>query len=346
MSRLRRDFWRAATRIAAALEARHRTSQPLTIPYRSWELLLTLVRRLGIAQDRHWSLAAEQLRQLSLRQLAWFQNDLQQCAHELQSAQPATIPVTVPSLYRDLVALEEEFDGLEIDLSRNTLTVTTDEITLDGHWLGRFTLIWNWSLLGQARELVVVALDPQSPEDRDDITHPHVSNNLLCVGDARPGLQAALSSGRLYDYFLIVQQVLRTYNAHSAYVTLDDWTGRFCTDCAARRSSDDLVACDRCGHDLCDDCCQRCSDCDQEVCWSCFTVCQDCGCGYCETCWSFAQRRQGNVCPNCRALALSSQESADDPPASTEIPSSSSPDPEAAVHADRLVETALAAGPG
>ncbi len=42
---------------------------------------------------------------------------------------------------------------------------------------------------------------------------------------------AALTEGRLLDFFMIVRQVLQTYSPDSPYVSLDDWYGRQCSDC-------------------------------------------------------------------------------------------------------------------
>ena len=33
------------------------------------------------------------------------------------------------------------------------------------------------------------------------------------------------ADGRLFDFFVIVRQVLNTYNPHSAYISLEDWDG-------------------------------------------------------------------------------------------------------------------------
>jgi hypothetical protein len=63
------------------------------------------------------------------------------------------------------------------------------------------------------------------------VTHPHVCNGQLCEGDGAAPIKAALGSGRLLDFFVLVGQILETYNDASAHVTLDNWEGRSCNDC-------------------------------------------------------------------------------------------------------------------
>ncbi|HUQ69380.1 MAG TPA: hypothetical protein VM165_07655 [Planctomycetaceae bacterium] len=194
------------------------------------------------------------------------------------------------------------------------------------------------------------ALEPHRPESRKDITHPHVQDSTLCEGDASRPLEQALAEGRLCDYFLIVRQTLQTYNPQSAYVAIADWEGYRCRGCDDSVSADDLCSCEFCGEEACTDCSLSCVQCGRTSCGSCLQNCSDCLDDFCPRCWPDDVRPQESVCPNCRVAAEATPEenAADEtnkleiPPDGPATPSSDADDP---VHANRLGETALAAGP-
>ncbi|MBI3411450.1 MAG: hypothetical protein HY040_24240, partial [Planctomycetes bacterium] len=170
----------------------------------------------------------------------------------VQEARPV-VP-ELRSFMEELRQLEDEFDGVEVDLKRKLLAVTTGPITLEEIYLGRFTVQLTWTELIQntsSNAFDVVALDANPPANNDGVTHPHVKSEKLCAGDASSPVKLALEQGRLVDAFCLVRSVLTTYNPGSAYVALEHWEGCTCCECGYEAGSDDLYGCERCENDFC-----------------------------------------------------------------------------------------------
>jgi len=154
----------------------------------------------------------------------------------------------------------------------------------------------------------VVAQDPCQPTNNEDITHPHVSGDHLCAGDALYPINAALTEGRLSDFFLLVRSVLQTYNPESAYVKLEEWDGRACDECGYVTNDDNLYCCDRCDCSVCDECSRCCNFCSCSLCRSCSLtstvsdeyMCKRCAttCTQCE-CKCAADETEDGLCPSC-----------------------------------------------
>ena len=100
---------------------------------------------------------------------------------QLRSASPQTIP-TQADLYRDLVALESEFEAVQCDPEEQTISVTTQPIVLEGIDLGRFQIRLSWQRRQGNWSYTVVALEPHPAQSNDSVTHPHVSDEV-CEGD-------------------------------------------------------------------------------------------------------------------------------------------------------------------
>jgi hypothetical protein len=193
----------------------------------------------------------------------------------------------------DLIAVEAEFDAFTLDLGRLTLSVETDPITLDDLDLGSFRITLDLAAFtrGDPDDRVVTcqALDPNPPHNRDDVTHPHVSDDIPCLGDAAVPLRSALLGGRLFDAVTLIDRVLDTYNPGSAYRRIDDWHCVSCGDCDGSVHPDDTSTCDRCGRTLCSDCSCSCDGCGNTHCRWCLDeidrelLCHDCV-GTCSTC--------------------------------------------------------------
>ena len=86
------------------------------------------------------------------------------------------------------------------------------------------------------------------------MTHPHVQDEHLCEGSGQQSIQRALSDWRLYDFFLIVRQILSTYSIGHAYVELADWNGKSCSGCDCPLTEDESYSCQGCNSTLCSDC--------------------------------------------------------------------------------------------
>lgn len=148
-------------------------------------------------------------------------------------------PSPTPRLVCDeLAAVRAEFAEFSFDLPDETVTVYTDEITLEGIDLGRFEIRL------QGRELegtpyIIIPESPHYPSSRSDVPHPHVLSERLCEGNASAPLAHALRTGRFSDYFQIIRQTLSSYNSESPYVSLSAWYGVNCHACGGHVSDDD-----------------------------------------------------------------------------------------------------------
>ena len=261
----------------------------------------TLRRKVQIALARDWDAAADKL----TRRIALVARDLPHYAQNVEHVVEARRAVAVPPvrcLLADLRQLKEEMDGLRYHAGQGILAANTEPITLEGTYLGPFEIQLFLNSLARDEPYStynIVALDPHPATSNDVVTHPHVSDERLCAGDATTPISTALISGRICDFFLIVRSVLTTYNGSSPYVSLDNWHGTSCYECGYTVAGDDCRWCTSCDHDYCSDCaayCARCDEntcggcledcpvCDERVCPSCLTRCPNCGDPICKSC--------------------------------------------------------------
>jgi hypothetical protein len=243
----------------------------------------------------------------------------------------------------DILALDTEFDDVAIKLDENLLQVRTDPIVLEQTALGRFRIELRWQLIGRERAYEVIAETPNTPENNDEVTHPHVSGNSLCEGEGKAPIRRALAEGRLLDFFTLVRQVLETYNPGSAYVELSRWNGVACKDCGYVMCGDGYGICDRCEDPLCSDCSAGCSRCDRYVCNGCSTSCEACERTLCESCLQSTDSGR-LLCPTCFEETLEESDEDDNsqedaPPDAAVFPTCAAP----AADSLRLVEAPLPA---
>lgn len=270
------------------------------LPDARWEECCGLLRRIQMADLHDWQGAGRRLRvrlEAALRSLG------QQVHEAAGSLSPVLWPRKVPSqhqLYEELRALHDEFGDVECDFTNKVLAVVTEPIVLEGIDLGPFEIRLDWGKLGDASPYAVSAQEPFRAGSNESVTHPHVQDDSLCEGDGRKPIEAALREGRLFDFFTIVTQILKTYNPDSAYVALSSWTREPCVDCDCTLGEDDLCRCDRCGESLCTECVIGCQGCEDTFCGQCISRCQGCEepcCGRClEACPDCSRR----FCGDCR----------------------------------------------
>ena len=136
------------------------------------------------------------------------------------------LAIKLRDVYEDFVALQSDFDDFDWNISEKTLSIVVGPIKLEDVLLGVFRIVLHWDQLGGSKPYEVLALDPNSPNDQSDVTHPHVHANQLCEGEGRAPIRHALEQGRFHDFFQLVTQILETYNESSAYVTLSNWSGK------------------------------------------------------------------------------------------------------------------------
>ena len=245
--------------------------------------LQTLERQHMHCSVHRWRVATRTLTHRLAGELRELQYTLGSVHHALHIV-PS--PATAASIYRDLLALDEEFSDLQIADDLSSVSVVTEPVVLENVALGRFRLTVDLSRLGRGRidgdTVTAEALDPNPSASNDEITHPHVQGGSICFGDGGPLLRAALTEGRLYDALVVTRQVLLTYNEASPYVRLDQWTGRRCDECDDLAGEDDLYGCQACGTSMCGNCEACCADCESSHCRRCLTdndgdlVCRDC----------------------------------------------------------------------
>lgn len=284
MTPFNKPAMRAASQIHTQLAENPRHGRRLYLPEYSWSSIQQIQRRIDLARRQGWHRAAARLTEELAYPLNNCRRELDNACRMLQSNSAQCRVSSVSDIYRDILALNDEFENVEIDLKKHTLSATTDCIILEHIHFGRFEIRLEWDRLDETQPYRVVALDPNPSAKRDDVTHPHVQDEQLCEGEGRAAIQAALAEGRVYDFFLLVSQLLHTYGRGSAFVELDDWRGTPCDDCGSLVDDDSRYYCERCSDTLCSDCSITCRGCDNSFCSDCVGPCSGCGHDFCSSC--------------------------------------------------------------
>ena len=107
-------------------------------------------------------------------------------------------PVNQVPTFRDLMAefkqLADEFGDVTFDMENKSISITTESIELDDTYLGEFKIELRIDKLIEAHRMApysVIALDPHPAATSSDVTHPHVSNDILCEGDGHTAICTA-----------------------------------------------------------------------------------------------------------------------------------------------------------
>ena len=214
---------------------------PGPYPLEQWIAVQRCHRLETKARQRGWFAAARRIRGHLMRAIADFQEAMISWQRQLQ--QPTAAVLTLRQLLQELASLDAEFSQVDYDLAPGTLAVVTEPIVLEDIDLGPFRIELQ---LGDRQHMFgyqVIAIEPRAAAADDEVTHPHVRNGHLCEGEGTLPIRRALADGRLFDFFQIVQQILLTYNAGSAYIPLDDWNGVACVACGDSVSEDERTRC-------------------------------------------------------------------------------------------------------
>lgn len=276
-------------------------------------------RQLGYAMVRYWVAAASTLASrlpTLIQDVPYFVNQLQMATEHLgKQALP-----TLREVLAELEQVKQEFGDLQYSPQGKCLSITTEAVELEGRYLGEFEIRLNLLHLGDARRrdaYRVIALDPHPASSNDAVTHPHVSDEHLCEGDASAAIGSALAAGRIFDFFTLVKSVLMTYNSSSPYVALDDWDGVSCHECGYSTNPDDTHFCSSCENDFCDDCSTYCRRCDETSCGNCLEECEVCHDRVCGACRTHCTECGRLICKTCleerRCPCLQEQEEQDAP---------------------------------
>jgi len=290
-------------RLALAIHGHLRQQQGNNIPSAElpesvWLTCKTIQRRLRRALAQDWQLAARRLDRDFNAQLNSLLDQIRQIVND-RSTRPAKHIPTVHDIHQDILSLKAEFEAVTWDIRQRTLSVTTADVVLRNIDLGRFEIELDWRELPDASAFRVIALDPNPADSNDQVTHPHVESESLCVGDARLSLQHALEQGRIADFFLIVNSVLLTYNSGSPYVSLAEWHGVRCSDCGDSVGSEDCFTCGKCEDSLCESCYRYCEPCSGHFCCTCVATCDACDEDLCRDCQQSCKSCKATFCPSC-----------------------------------------------
>jgi hypothetical protein len=330
MNREQRSLIAAVVAIRNGLAWQPRPSDAASeLPQEAWDDLVRVTRRVALARRRGWHLAAAQLAEEQVFDAECLSNALTVWANRQRERPTPSLLSNVGHLYRELAGLEREFG--EFTHEGITLSVTTEPIQLEGIDLGPFRIELDLSGIGILdMPYRVVAVDPNSASSSSGVTHPHVQDEYLCPGDGRPAIDKALRDWRLYDFFLIVNQILSTYADGSAYVRLENWGGVSCSGCGDSIDEEESHRCQGCGctlcadcswmcqgcdYDFCSDCSSNCAHCDEYQCASCLWICPDCKAAVCSGC-----REHEALCKKCherKQAAAGEEEPVDSPPPRT-----------------------------
>ncbi|TWT56432.1 hypothetical protein [Allorhodopirellula solitaria] len=256
-------------------------------------------RRLEMATQRNWPTAARDASDRLHGALDILRMRATHSIDNLKRQSRSHIEPTATLIFQEIQALRGEFDAVTIERSIQRLTVTTSSIVLDGVLLGSFEIRLNWKYIKESSPFDVIALEPNEPASGEGVTHPHVQSDSLCEGEGSDAIRRALDEGRLYDFFCIVDQILRTYNSGSAYVQLDDWNGVNCRSCGDTVDSDQALACSNCETELCMECSTCCDSCCERYCEECASSCESCGDDACKMCLKSCDDCGESFCPSC-----------------------------------------------
>lgn len=337
----RRRLIRTAARIVEALVAARRQQALVRLPRDTWEECQDIVGRLREAESRGWQAAAAQIRRNLTYPLASLVGTLQASAKSI--SEPSDLPSTLNhrALLDELAALETEFTEFGFDLKERRVWVVTDAIILEDVALGRFRIVLDWRRLGEDHPYEVQAEEPNPAGGDESVTHPHVRDDALCEGEGRAPIRAALAEGRLFDFFVLVRQILGNYNPGSAYVKLRSWNGVGCADCGDDVPADESTSCERCETDLCYDCSSSCSDCGRTCCSECRSHCTACDECFCEGCLLDCDDCENSFCSGCLTdgRCESCRETSEEPDEILEpevAPQATPAAPDLAIHADGM----------
>lgn len=273
--------------------------KPLTALDDSIEQCRRWRRRLELATARNWQAAAKDSADRLRGALDVLRMRTINTIDELTRVTKPRLVPTAASVYRDIEGLRGEFEVVTVDLAKQQIAVQTANISLEHVELGSFEICLNWKFIKESSPYDVLAVEPNCPSVNDSVTHPHVQGESLCEGEGSDAIRRALDEGRVFDFFCIVDHVLRNYNPDSAYVQLEDWSGISCKACGDTVDKDEILGCGRCETELCLDCSTSCESCVDRFCSECISSCESCGDDVCQTCLKSCDDCGDSFCNTC-----------------------------------------------
>jgi hypothetical protein len=207
---------------------------------------------------------------------------------------------------QELICLKEEY-GERFGISKQDkfIFLITDNIILEdendvSYDFGQFRIELYYD---EHKHYFVKALQPLCHRTNDHYTHPHISCDKLCEGDATEAIAISLAEGRLTDFFDLINSILKTYNPRSPYSPLETWlSGDNCYECGSELHEESICTCNLCGSSdvYCNDCMYYCDSCNEYVCSDHFVRCSECSSRFCEECMSTCDVCGIYLCSDCR----------------------------------------------
>ncbi|WP_417388678.1 hypothetical protein [Gimesia sp.] len=336
--------------IRAAAKIREQYQPRLTVfpnvnspPVDQWTRVMSFSRLLSKAQQYHYPAAFAFCLVQYQQSMARLIQELTACHNEITTIKRKPEIPSLRDLVDELSSLSDEFENTSIYWSEQEIVVRTPPVVLREINLGEFEIRLRWCELGDPQPYRIISL---SQTGTDDVHHPHVQGDTLCEGEGKIPISQALAEGRLGDFFLLVQQILQTYNPSSAYVPLDRWWNSSCADCDDSMSQEESRPCSICEHQICEYCRRNCTTCGNHLCSSCADTCETCHHTFCRDCLSECDACSDCFCRSCLSDqtcsscleeakenedALSEESTPDAPPAAT--PPSETPEAAQTPHA-------------
>jgi hypothetical protein len=242
-------------------------------------------RKVALALSRDWLAASEECCKSVARHLDQIPYSVSKL-ESLLDRRHKEVP-SLGTILAELKAIQEEFDDVAFNVEEGALSAITEPITLEDTYLGPFRIALYLDKLREIHQKIayyIIAVEPHPSAKDEAITHPHVSNEVLCEGDGAAAIRAALEDGRLCDFFVMVRGILNTYNPDSPYISLADWDGVACYDCGYVMDDESVYYCSRCDNAVCDQCSRVCTDCGEVICNECSSHCEICDRSLCPKC--------------------------------------------------------------
>ncbi len=147
MHPINKPAMRAAMLIHEQLAGGTRHDLPTYLLEYSWNNIQRLRRQINLARQHKWYGAAMQLTKDLAGTLDDCRRELENASRTLQSSTTQRHVCSISDVYRDIVALYDEFEEVKINLDEHTLSATTDRIVLEDIRLGRFEVKLDWQRL-------------------------------------------------------------------------------------------------------------------------------------------------------------------------------------------------------
>lgn len=191
-----RTALRAAARVREQLLQRRRIQGDTFLPAHALARADARLRQRDRARNLGWLRAAASLADDLVFDLNCLNSQIEHAIDVLRKHAHLQPIASQAEVYRDIMALDQEFEEVEVDLKQGRLSVVTDEIVLDEIELGAFEIRLHVDHLGETPCYRIIAQDPNPAACDSSVTHPHVQDCHLCEGDGHQAIQTALTEGR------------------------------------------------------------------------------------------------------------------------------------------------------